>query len=177
MQTQIPLSAARAVRAGAPLEWVGVFADQSPGEVAAAAAELELAAVQLHGNESDDQVVAVRGQVPAATAVWKAERIRTAIPPRGHADRLVLDGWAEGRLGGTGNRFDWSLLEAYPEKTDVVLAGGLRSGNVAAAAALGTWMLDASSGVESAPGRKDPSLLRDFFLQRRRLPGRGDSTA
>ena len=174
---RIPLSAARAVRAGAPLEWVGVFADQSPEEVAAAAAELGLAAVQLHGNESDDQVVAVRGQVPAATAVWKAERVRSAIPPRGHADRLVLDGWAEGRLGGTGNRFDWSLLEAYPEKTDVVLAGGLRSGNVAAAAALATWMLDASSGVESAPGRKDPSLLRDFFLQRRRLPGRGDSTA
>jgi phosphoribosylanthranilate isomerase len=56
-----------------------------------------------------------------------------------------------------------------------VLAGGLRPANVAAAAALDTWALDASSGVESAPGRKDPGLLRDFFTQRRRLPGRGDS--
>jgi indole-3-glycerol phosphate synthase/phosphoribosylanthranilate isomerase len=173
---RIPAAAAREVRAGAPLEWVGVFADHSPGEVAAAAADLELTAVQLHGHETDDQVAAVRQRLPAATALWKAERIRTSIPPRGHADRLVLDGWSEERLGGTGNRFEWSLLDHYPERTEVVLAGGLRSGNVAAAAALGTWMLDASSGVESAPGRKDPGLLGDFFRQRRRLPGRGDST-
>jgi indole-3-glycerol phosphate synthase/phosphoribosylanthranilate isomerase len=173
---RISASEAGEVSAGARLEWVGVFADQSPAVIAAAAADLGLAAVQLHGNETDDQITAVRRQVPAATAVWKAARIRTAIPPRRHADRLVLDGWAAGRLGGTGQSFDWSLLEKYPERTEVVLAGGLRAANVAAAAGLGTWAIDASSGVESAPGRKDSGLLRDFFLQRRRLPGRGDST-
>ncbi|HSE53747.1 MAG TPA: bifunctional indole-3-glycerol-phosphate synthase TrpC/phosphoribosylanthranilate isomerase TrpF [Gemmatimonadales bacterium] len=168
---------AREVSAGAPLSWVGVFADQPPEEIAAAAADLDLAAVQLHGNESPDQAAEVRRQVPAATAVWKAERVQERIPARGGADRLLLDGWTAGRLGGTGRTFDWSLLEQFPERAEVILAGGLRASNVAAAAALETWALDASSGVESAPGRKDPGLLRDFFTQRRRLPGRGDSLA
>jgi indole-3-glycerol phosphate synthase/phosphoribosylanthranilate isomerase len=172
---RISAAAAREISAGAPLEWVAVFADQAPEEIAAVAADLGLAAVQLHGNETADQAAAVRRQVPAATAVWKAERIRTVIPARRHADRLVLDGWAAGRLGGTGQAFDWTLLEQHPERAEVVLAGGLRAANVAAAAALGTWALDASSGVESAPGRKDPGLLRDFFTERRRLPRRGES--
>jgi len=173
---RISASEAREVSAGAPLSWVGVFADRPPEEIAAAAADLGLAAVQLHGHETADQTAAVRRQVPAATAVWKAERIRDAIPSSPHADRLVLDGWTAGRLGGTGQSFDWRLLVDYPGRAEAVLAGGLRAATVAAAAALEPWALDASSGVESAPGRKDPGLLRDFFTQRRRLPGRGDST-
>ena len=159
---------------GAALEWVGVFADQPAGEIAELADRLQLAAVQLHGHESPEQVELVRAQLPAAIAVWKAERIRERIPERGTADRLLLDGWATGRLGGTGQVFDWSLLDHYPDRAEAVLAGGLRADNVAAAAALGTWALDASSGVESAPGRKSTDLLRAFFSQRRRLPGRGD---
>jgi len=172
---RISASEARQVSAGAPLSWVGVFADQAPEEIAAAATDLRLDAVQLHGHETADQTASVRRQVPAATAVWKAERVQERIPERGGADRLLLDGWTAGRLGGTGRTFDWSLLEHFPERAEVILAGGLRASNVAAAAALDTWALDASSGVESAPGRKDPGLLRDFFTQRRRLPGRGDS--
>ena len=165
---------ARRVMDGAALEWVGVFADQPAGEIAELADRLQLAAVQLHGHESPEQVELVRAQLPAAIAVWKAERIRERIPERGTADRLLLDGWATGRLGGTGQVFDWSLLDHYPDRAEAVLAGGLRADNVAAAAALGTWALDASSGVESAPGRKSTDLLRAFFSQRRRLPGRGD---
>jgi indole-3-glycerol phosphate synthase/phosphoribosylanthranilate isomerase len=172
---RISASEAREVSAGAPLSWVGVFADQAPEEIATAAADLGLDAVQLHGHETADQTAAIRRQVPAATAVWKAERVQERIPERGGADRLLLDGWTAGRLGGSGRTFDWSLLEHFPERAEVILAGGLRASNVAAAAALDTWALDASSGVESAPGRKDPGLLRDFFTQRRRLPGRGDS--
>ena len=174
---RISASRAREVAAAAPLSWVGVFADQSPEAIAAAADDLKLDAVQLHGNETPDHTAAVRRQVPAATAVWKAERIQERIPERGLADRLLLDGWTAGRLGGTGRTFDWSLLEQFPERAEVILAGGLRASNVAAAAALQTWALDASSGVESAPGRKDAGLLRDFFTQRKRLPGRGDSSA
>ena len=157
---------------GAPLSWVGVFADQPPGGIAAAAADLGLDAVQLHGHETAEQTATVRRQVPAATAVWKAERVQERIPKRGLADRLVLDGWTAGRLGGTGRRSTghyWSnsSSERVFSREDFYWA--------VAAAALDTWALDASSGVESAPGRKDPGLLRAFFTQRRRLPGRGDS--
>lgn len=168
---------ASAVTSAAALEWVGVFADQPAQEIAGLATRLRLSAVQLHGNETSGDVALVRRLVPEAASVWKAERIREFIPARGLADRLLLDGWVAGRLGGTGTPFDWPLLEEYPERREVILAGGLRASNAAAAAALGTWALDASSGVESAPGRKDGALLREFFAERRRLPGRGDDLA
>lgn len=170
-------AAAGRVASSAPMEWVGVFANQPADEIASIAASLELTAVQLHGDENERQVAEVRARVPSTTAVWKAERVRTRLPARVTADRLLLDGWTAGRLGGTGVSFDWSLLENYRGREAVILAGGLRAGNVATAAAVGTWALDVSSGIESAPGRKDPGLLKTFFTERRRLPGRGDSAA
>jgi len=164
------------VRRAAPLDWVAVFADRPPEEIAELAAELEVQAVQLHGNEGPEEVARVRALVPEDCAVWKAVRVRERIPVRAKtgADRLLLDGWTAGRLGGTGTRFDWSLLDRYAERSQVVLAGGLNSDNAEHAAAQAPWALDVSSGVESAPGTKDPNLLRQFFMARRRLPGRGD---
>jgi len=167
---------AESVRRAAPLEWVAVFADRPPEEIAGLAKGLELHAVQLHGNEGPKEIARVRSLVPGGCAVWKAVRVREQIPARAEtgADRLLLDGWTAGRLGGTGTRFDWSLLEQYAERSEVILAGGLKSDNAENAAALTPWALDVSSGVESAPGTKDPALLRQFFMARRRLPGRGD---
>ena len=176
-ERRISPDAARQVVDAAALEWVGVFADQDASAIAGLAAGLGLSAVQLHGDETPEAVARVRAQVPATTSVWKAERIRERIPERGGADRLLLDGWTAGRLGGTGQAFDWTLLDGYSGRSDVILAGGLRPSTVAAAAALGAWALDASSGVESAPGKKDAGLLREFFTRRRRLPGRGDEPA
>ncbi len=170
----------------AALRWVGVFADQEPEEVARLAARLGLAAVQLHGTESPEAVARVRRAVPRECEVWKAVSGDGEIPLRWEAgaDRILVDGPAppppEGRggngipRGGRGRSFDWSRLEGHRERGEVILAGGLGPANVAAAAALGTWALDASSGVESAPGQKDPERLRAFFSQRRRFPGRSD---
>jgi len=173
---KVTVQAGREVQAGAPLEWVGVFADQPTEQIATVAAELELAAVQLHGDEPPEEVARVRAAVPQGCEVWKAARVQTEIPLRKewNADRLLLDGSAPGRLGGTGHSFDWSLFDRYPDRPDVILAGGLRPDNVTRAAALGTFALDVSSGVEAAPGRKDPARLESFFAARRRLPGRGD---
>ncbi len=169
---------AQRVRRGAPLEWVGVFANQPPEEIADLARSLGLGAVQLHGSEAVTEVKRVRALVPEVCEVWKAVRVRGPIPLPAEtgADRVLLDGWAPGQLGGSGTRFDWSLLETYPERRTVVLAGGLDAGNVERAARLEPWALDVSSGVEAAPGLKDPARLRDFFSARRRLPGRGDDT-
>ena len=173
---------AAAIKAEVALEWVGVFADQEPEEVAAIAHQLELDAVQLHGNESTETVSRVRAKVPSRCEVWQALPVTDAIPAASSpaADRLLLDGGNPNRApgarrGGWGEPFDWRLLDQYPGKEAVVLAGGLGPGNAARAAALGTWALDTSSGVESAPGEKDPARLARFFAERRRLPGRGSS--
>jgi len=170
------------IKADIPIEWVGVFADQDPAEIAGIARRLDLTAVQLHGNESDAIVRQVRASLPSSCEVWRAFPVSGAIPSRGErgADRLLLDGgpWPGGtgnRLGGRGVTFDWRLLEGYPERDEVVLAGGLRAENVAEAASRGTWALDVSSGVESTPGEKDPARLAEFFARRRELPGRGTS--
>ena len=180
---------AAVVRGAARLEWVGVFADQGPAGIAAAAERLELGAVQLHGHETTDAVAQVRAAVPRAAEVWKAVRVRGRPPLRAEtgADRVLLDGSppddliesrrslsAPAPLGGTGERFDWALLADYPERAEIILAGGLRPDNVARASGLGTWGLDVSSGVEESPGLKSPARLRAFFAERRRLPGRGD---
>lgn len=166
---------AAAVRNGAALEWVGVFADQRPGDIATMATTLELSAVQLHGNEAPDAVARVRAGLPPGCEVWKAVRVQDRIPMRQEtgADRLLLDGWAADKLGGTGRPFDWSLLRAHPERAELIVAGGLTAANVDRATALDPWALDLSSSVESAPGRKAREKLDEFFAARRRIPGRG----
>lgn len=172
----VTVERAAQVRAAAPLHWVGVFAGHAPEEVAAAARHLGLAAVQLHGGEAAAVAARVGELVPDGCEVWKAMPAEVPLPHRTeyHADRLLFDGGARDRFGGTGRSFDWHLLDGYAERGEVVLAGGLTPENVANAAALGTWGLDVSSGVEASPGVKDRERLAAFFAARRRLPGRGD---
>jgi phosphoribosylanthranilate isomerase len=82
-------------------------------------------------------------------------------------DALVLDAAVPGQLGGTGVALDWAALapevDRLQQRGRVVLAGGLRPSNVAQAVALsGVEVVDVSSGVEVAPGVKDPELMRAF---------------
>jgi indole-3-glycerol phosphate synthase/phosphoribosylanthranilate isomerase len=164
------------VRAGAPLEWVGLFAGTPPADIARAAAELRLVAVQLYGYDPE-ATARVRRALPDGCEAWAAVRVTSRVPFRDEsaADRLLLDAAPEGMLGGGGRRFDWELLGDREDRSEMVLAGGITADNVAEAAGLGTWALDLSSGVESAPGQKDAGRLGTFFARRRRLPGRGDS--
>jgi indole-3-glycerol phosphate synthase/phosphoribosylanthranilate isomerase len=163
-----PVRAAE-VRAAADLRWVGVFVNEDPERVAQTAADLTLSAVQLHGEESAEQVARLRLLLPNGCGVWKAVRVRERIPRVAEtgADLLLLDGWAAGRRGGTGRSFDWSLLADYPDVDRVMIGGGLTAERVAQAAGMGAHGLDVNSGVESEPGRKDAGKLGDFFAARR----------
>jgi len=157
---QIDVSQAARVIAAAPLKYVGVFRNAPVEEVAQVARELGLAAVQLHGDEDRDFVAALRDMLPASTQIWKAFSVKETLPARDwpHVDRYVLDNGA----GGSGQRFDWNLLQG--EKLDnVLLAGGLAADNAVSAAQLGCAGLDFNSGVESAPGIKDHSKLAAVF--------------
>lgn len=165
---RIDVEQARGVRAAAPaLRWVGVFVDERPERVEQIAEDLDLAAVQLHGEEPAEQVAALRSAFAGQREVWKA----VGVPENGGplprcaetgADRLLLDTAVRGQSGGSGQRFDWDRLREHPERGETILAGGLAPENAAEADELGAWALDVNSGVESAAGQKDAVRLEAF---------------
>ena len=162
-----PLIAAVA-RASGPAKLVGVFVDPHLDEVLALHAAVQLDAIQLHGDESPDfcAQVAAAAKVP----IWKA--IPVAAPRDVEplqvwpVDAILLDAPTPGR-GGAGARFDHQLARAARELHPArrfVLAGGLTPETVAAAIALvAPWAVDVASGVEAAPGIKDPAKLAAFL--------------
>ncbi|POZ19280.1 bifunctional indole-3-glycerol-phosphate synthase TrpC/phosphoribosylanthranilate isomerase TrpF [Lelliottia aquatilis] len=151
---------ARDVIAAAPLSYVGVFRDAPIADVVAKAENLSLTAVQLHGQEDQTYINALRQALAPQVQIWKAQSVGETLPARDlqHVDKYVLDNGQ----GGTGERFDWSLLNG--EKLDnVLLAGGLSPDNCVDAAKAGCAGLDFNSGVESQPGIKDASKLASVF--------------
>jgi indole-3-glycerol phosphate synthase/phosphoribosylanthranilate isomerase len=159
---------------GSGVKLVGVFRDEKVMQVAAAARALGLNAVQLHGEEDAGYIRALKAMLPEGCEIWAAGAVGGDVPePRTGADRTLYDTAANGRSGGTGQTFDWSLVEGRSDLGGSVLAGGLQPANARAASALGTYALDVGSGVELAPGRKDADKLRAFF-EALRLPVRGE---
>jgi indole-3-glycerol phosphate synthase/phosphoribosylanthranilate isomerase len=157
---RIDMAQARKVIAAAPLRYVGVFRNAAISDVVTTADALQLSAVQLHGEEGQDYIQALRAQLPTQTAIWKALSVKGELPARNlrHVDRYVFDNGA----GGSGERFDWSLLTGQ-QLDNVLLAGGLGADNCVAAAQLGCAGLDFNSGVESAPGIKDAGKIAAVF--------------
>lgn len=156
----VDITRAREVISGAPLKYVGVFCDAQVDTVALTVERLGLHAVQLHGAEDQAYISALRARLPADCRIWKALSVKDRVPARDlqHVDRYLLDNGA----GGTGQRFDWSVLQGE-DLTNVMLAGGLRADNCVEAAKLGCTGLDFNSGVESEPGIKDPARLASVF--------------
>lgn len=157
---QIDTATAQSVMAAAPLRYVGVFRNASVSDIVTQVSALSLSAVQLHGDETPAFVAELRAALPATVQIWKALRIEGHLPARDwpHVDRYVFDNGN----GGTGQRFDWSLLEGQT-LNNVLLAGGLGADNCVEAAQLGCAGLDFNSGVESAPGIKDARKIAAVF--------------
>lgn len=127
--------------------------------------------LQLHGTETPDRVVAVRTRfgLPVMKSLPIAERCDLS-PIRLYAnvaDRLIFDARAPQdatRPGGLGKPFDWALLKGIDVEIPFMLSGGLDADNVAEAIAItGAPGVDVSSGVERAPGEKDPDKIRAFI--------------
>lgn len=93
---------------GAPLQYVGVFQNADIADVCQKAAVLSLSAVQLHGSEDRAYVNALREALPRNVQIWKALSVSDALPARDyhHVDKYIFDNGQ----GGSGQRFDWSLL-------------------------------------------------------------------
>jgi indole-3-glycerol phosphate synthase/phosphoribosylanthranilate isomerase len=138
---------------------VGVFRNERLMDVARTALDLDLASVQLHGQEDRQYLHGLRNLLPDQVEIWAACSVGSDMPERHGADRVLFDTGS----GGTGRTFDWNRIAARPELTTAFVAGGLNPGNARAAARLGAYGLDVGSGVEAAPGRKDPQRLAAFF--------------
>ena len=155
---------AATVREAAPLDWVGVFVNAAVNEVATLASALRLSAVQLHGDETPAYIAALRPALPEGCEVWKSIPVGDETPniDGTGADRVLFDTADKTLRGGTGRRFDWSLVQGLP-MARIILSGGLDPASAATADEIGALLLDVNSGVETAPGIKSPEKLRRFF--------------
>lgn len=138
---------------------VGVFVDIPPEEVNEIAQTARLDAVQLHGRETPQQCRAIR--LPVIKAIHREDEGRLddyAVAT------FLLDAAHPFLPGGTGRQADWALASRISQRKPLILAGGLNSATIREAiATVRPSGLDLSSGVESAPGLKDPALLKALF--------------
>ena len=164
-----PAAAATIIRQLPPfVTTVGLFVNADPEQVEEVADFCGLDVIQLHGDEGPDEC----DFTPRRTI--KALRVRDAKSLARHLDyevaALLLDAWVKGSYGGTGHAFNWELAAEVARQRPVILAGGLTPENVAAAVtAVQPYAVDVSSGVEAAPGKKDPAKVAAFIAKARGL--------
>jgi phosphoribosylanthranilate isomerase len=144
------------------VQTVGVFV---AGDVQAILDRCPLDAVQFHGEEPPEALARVTGvRRIKAFRVAEGPDLEPLATYQEVVDAFLLDARVPGLAGGTGQTFPWHLAqEARRYGRPIILAGGLTPDNVAAAIAIGNPdAVDVSSRVETAPGRKDPNLVRRF---------------
>ena len=153
------------------VEAVGIFVNAKPVDILSICASLRLDAAQLHGDETS-QVVA---EAAKSIRVFKAFRVDpdfsfSTLEEYPEAEAFLLDASHTGQYGGTGRTTDWALARRAALAHRIILAGGLKVENVAAAIRLvRPFAVDVASGVESKPGKKDHGRLREFIQEVRRV--------
>ena len=142
---------------------VGVFVNPTETEVRAAIEECGIDTLQFHGEETPEFCRRFGMPVVKAFRVLDADSLKPLADFT--TETWLLDSFVPGKLGGTGTPFNWELAaEATQRGGRVILAGGLTPDNAASAAAqVRPYALDVSSGVESAPGKKDAEKIRAFI--------------
>ena len=144
----------------------GVFVNAPLDEVSALADRCSLGMLQLHGDEGPAYCREAARRT--GCKVMKAARVRDGASLRAlepfRVDYHLLDAHRADRRGGTGEVFDWQLVQGHHRSAPIVLSGGLTPENVAAGiGATRPFAVDTASGTDAAPGRKDPRKLRAFF--------------
>lgn len=139
---------------------IGVFRDEAPQRIVDVATNAGLRGVQLHGHEGPEETKWIRQRVPFVIKALTAGHPDIATAQKYGADAILLDN----AKPGSGQVFDWKLAEGAAPGTRVMIAGGLTPENVSEAIAQARpWGVDAVTGVEREPGKKDPRKLRAFI--------------
>ena len=161
-----PSSAARIVE-GLPagITTVGLFVDATVDHIRRVMGETGISAVQLHGAEPPTYAAELGCEILRAVTVEAAEAACTAWP---EPTQLLIDAIDPERRGGTGQTVDWTKAAVIARRRPIVLAGGLTEANVEeAVAAVGPSGVDVASGVEDAPGVKNPDKVARFLARAR----------
>jgi phosphoribosylanthranilate isomerase len=149
---------------------VGVFVDMDKNRVIEIARECALDMLQFHGDETPDYCADLK----KSYKVMKAFRIKDSGSLKGINDYDVnfymLDSYSEKSKGGTGENFDWNIVESFEFLKPVMLSGGLKPDNVRdAIEKLSPYGVDVSSGVESSPGKKEIDFMKKFVENVRKI--------
>jgi len=141
---------------------VGVFVDSPIEEILSIIEQTGIQCVQLHGNESPSEYSKIN--IPVIKAFRVDDNFRTDTLLRFPATAYLLDTFVKGRAGGTGKTFDWNIAAAAKAYGKIILAGGLTPENICdAIKKVEPYGVDISSGIESAPGKKDKLKLQQLF--------------
>jgi phosphoribosylanthranilate isomerase len=169
---QVSLKQAQAIVEAMPpfVTTVALCMDDDAGFVQEIIDTVRPSLLQFHGSESDEWCKQFGHPYLKAIAMGEGASALYQLRDHPHAAGLLLDGHGLGEAGGSGKVFDWSLMPR-DLKQPLILAGGLTPANVAEAIRIAKpWAVDVSSGIESAPGIKDPIKLRDFIAAVRSVP-------
>jgi phosphoribosylanthranilate isomerase len=161
-----PAQAARIARAlPAFITVVGLFVNATPANIREVTAAVPLDVLQFHGSESpEDCRILGRRYIKAVRMAPEVDLVKCAADFH-DASGLLLDAHVAGAWGGTGQRFDWARVPSGIARP-IILSGGLNPDNVAEGIRLlRPAAVDVSSGVESAPGIKDPDKLKAFIRE------------
>jgi phosphoribosylanthranilate isomerase len=153
---------------------VGVFLDEDAAQVREIASLAGLDWVQLHGSESPEYCRSLGRRVIKGFRVRNEQIFAQLTEYQGAAQAFLLDTYRPGVPGGTGETFDWAIARQVKKCGPIILAGGLTPENVAEAIRVAQpQAVDVASGVEAAPGKKDPEKLKAFIEAVKSAGGRG----
>ncbi len=161
------------INSGACLEYVGVFVNHRQQDIIEAVKQLNLVAVQLHGDEDERYIASLKKRLNESGCslcqIWQASTVTTQVPALSNsAVHHVLDG----KSPGSGQPFNWQVLsQSEQDLSSTLLAGGLCRENIKHAIAqrdnLDLFGFDLNSGVETSPGIKSSERLQAVFAQLR----------
>ena len=149
---------------------VGLFVDADAAYVREVLEQVPLDILQFHGSETQEYCNSF------GLPFWKTLRTKQACELSGQiaaypdAAGILLDTWHPTKAGGTGESFDWSMLDDIALNQPLILAGGLKPDNVRAAInQVQPWAVDVCSGVETSPGIKSRTLMQQFIDEVKRV--------
>lgn len=142
---------------------VGLFVNETLDNMEATCRFCGLDAIQLHGNEPPGTLNKLKDIKTIKAFRIKNEKDITPIK-KYKPNAILLDGYSENQMGGTGICFDWKIVKKLKTSIPIIVAGGLTHLNVAKAIKIvRPYGVDVSSGVENMPGKKDKKLIKKFI--------------